>query len=137
MNKILLTGLVLALSGTTFAFAEDTDPTSDSDKISATINAVNEQVQRREAALSNLGSNLASTDVSPETKEYLRKLEIQSKKPDPKIGMTKKEVIKNTNWGEPESVNTTETARTIYEQWVYGQNQYLYFRNGRLSTIQY
>ena len=40
------------------------------------------------------------------------------------------------SWGLPESVNTTTTANTVSEQWVYGGRNYLYFRNGRLTTIQ-
>lgn len=51
------------------------------------------------------------------------------------IGMTKKQVLAS-NWGEPDSKNTTSTSRKVFEQWVYGNGNYLYFENGVLKTIQ-
>ena len=50
------------------------------------------------------------------------------------IGMTDKQVKKS--WGTPNDINRTITSRVISEQWVYGANQYLYFENGILTTIQ-
>lgn len=52
-----------------------------------------------------------------------------------KIGMTKEQVLKS-NWGKPESVNTTTNAGGVREQWVYGGRNYLYFTNGVLTGIQ-
>lgn len=52
-----------------------------------------------------------------------------------KIGMTKEQVLKS-NWGKPESVNTTTNAGSVREQWVYGGRNYLYFTNGILTGIQ-
>lgn len=57
-------------------------------------------------------------------------------KPPAAIGMTKKQVLNNTNWGEPNSINTTTNKYGTHEQWVYGDYQYLYFDNGKLTTIQ-
>ena len=37
--------------------------------------------------------------------------------------------------GFPNKINRTETQNTIYEQWVYDE-KYLYFENGKLTTIQ-
>lgn len=51
------------------------------------------------------------------------------------IGMTKEDVLASS-WGRPESVNTTVTAHGTHEQWVYGGNNFLYFDNGILSTVQ-
>jgi hypothetical protein len=62
--------------------------------------------------------------------------EALAKKPNAKIGMTAKQVVEKTNWGEPISVNKTVTARGVLEQWVYGDGYYLYFENGKLRTIQ-
>lgn len=59
-----------------------------------------------------------------------------AKKPDAKIGMTKNQVRNHTNWGEPNSINKTITAQGTFEQWVYDDFQYLYFKNGKLTTIQ-
>lgn len=52
-----------------------------------------------------------------------------------RVGMTKAQVTRS-NWGEPESINTTIVGRITTEQWVYGLGEYLYFKNGRLSAIQ-
>lgn len=57
-------------------------------------------------------------------------------KPSAAIGMTKEQVRNKTNWGEPNSINTTTNKYGTHEQWVYGDYQYLYFDNGKLTTIQ-
>lgn len=52
-----------------------------------------------------------------------------------RIGMTKEEC--KLSWGEPEDINITAGSFGRIEQWVfYGGNSFLYFKNGRLSTIQ-
>lgn len=51
------------------------------------------------------------------------------------IGMTREEVLASS-WGKPQRVNTTTTAYRVREQWVYGDNNYLYFENGILTSIQ-
>ena len=56
--------------------------------------------------------------------------------PGARIGMTALTVRTKTQWGEPESVNRTTTQSGTREQWVYGDGQYLYFTNGRLTAIQ-
>lgn len=40
------------------------------------------------------------------------------------------------SWGEPESINRTSGSYGTHEQWVYGGNNYLYFENGVLTSIQ-
>lgn len=57
-------------------------------------------------------------------------------KPPPRIGMTEAQVLASS-WGKPSSVNTTITAYGNSEQWVYGYGMYVYFRNGKVSAIQY
>lgn len=52
-----------------------------------------------------------------------------------KIGMTQQQVL-DSSWGRPESVNKTTDAYGTSEQWVYGGNNYLYFDNGILTSIQ-
>jgi hypothetical protein len=73
-------------------------------------------------------------------KSYLAKRKKETKeaqsKPSPRIGMSAAQVLAS-NWGEPESINTTITANGNSEQWVYGLRMYIYFRNGRVSAIQY
>jgi len=50
-----------------------------------------------------------------------------------KIGMTKAMVIESI--GTPNNKNITKGSYGIHEQWVYS-NKYLYFENGKLTTIQ-
>lgn len=57
-------------------------------------------------------------------------------KPGAYIGMTPQQVINDTNWGKPKSINRTTTAAGTSEQWVYGIGTYLYFDNDRLTSIQ-
>lgn len=56
--------------------------------------------------------------------------------PGVSIGMTARQVLEESNWGKPKSVNRTTTARGTSEQWVYGGNQFLYFENGILTAVQ-
>lgn len=65
-----------------------------------------------------------------------KKQETIAKRPGALVGMTAKQVIEKTNWGEPESVNRTVTQYGVEEQWVYSLGTYLYFKNGRLTAIQ-
>lgn len=51
------------------------------------------------------------------------------------IGMTKQQVL-DSMWGEPIKINTTTTKYGVSEQWVYPNNNYLYFENGKLTAIQ-
>ena len=51
-----------------------------------------------------------------------------------RIGMTKE--MCRESWGEPEDINKTTGSYGTHEQWVYGYGSYLYFENGKLTTIQ-
>ncbi|NFK73948.1 hypothetical protein FDB07_01070 [Clostridium botulinum] len=53
----------------------------------------------------------------------------------PKIGMTKAEVMAFTKYIKPSKTNKTTNAHGISEQRVYG-NSYLYFDDGKLTSIQ-
>lgn len=59
-----------------------------------------------------------------------------SKKSGVRIGMTAKAVLEKSSWGEPKGVNKTSTRYGTEEQWVYGDGNYLYFKNGKLTAIQ-
>ncbi|WP_394990782.1 hypothetical protein [Emticicia sp.] len=52
---------------------------------------------------------------------------------DVQIGMTKE--MCRLSWGEPKDINRTITKYSTREQWVYNDG-YLYFENGKLTTIQ-
>ncbi|GAA0366864.1 hypothetical protein [Bacillus horti] len=50
------------------------------------------------------------------------------------IGMAAEDVLKSS-WGEPQSKNNSSTRYGTREQWVYGNGNYLYFRDGILDSI--
>lgn len=50
-----------------------------------------------------------------------------------KIGMNKNMV--RDAWGSPDHINTTRGKYGTHEQWVYG-SRYLYFENGKLTSMQ-
>lgn len=52
------------------------------------------------------------------------------------IGMTKEDVIYQTEWGKPYKINKTTSTYGVREQWVYPDNKYLYFEDEILTTIQ-
>jgi hypothetical protein len=61
-------------------------------------------------------------------------------RPTAVIGMSKDQVVNETSWGVPESVNRTVTANGVDEQWVYRtaphHGDYLYFHDDVLVTMQ-
>lgn len=88
--------------------------------------------------------NICFSDIAP-TEHTLKLLQIQkneeerikkNRKGGVRIGMTAKHVREKTDWGEPQTINSTITSSGRREQWVYGDGDYLYFRNGILETIQ-
>jgi hypothetical protein len=56
------------------------------------------------------------------------------KKGDPKLGMNAKQVAA-TCWGPPTYVNTKVRATGKYEQYVYGDNKFVYLRDGIVTSI--
>ena len=74
-------------------------------------------------------------ELKEEKKRQLQR-KIQSSKQGVSIGMTPKQVIEDTSWGKPQSVNRTTNQYGVHEQWGYGGRNYLYFDNGRLTSIQ-
>lgn len=52
-----------------------------------------------------------------------------------RLGMTQRQVLQK-GWGPPQRINRTTTGHGTFEQWVYGDGNYLYFRNGILTAIQ-
>lgn len=50
------------------------------------------------------------------------------------VGMTMEEVVKA--WGKPERRNTSGGAGGSREQWVFEDDSYLYFKDGRLVSWQ-
>jgi hypothetical protein len=56
------------------------------------------------------------------------------KKGDPKLGMNSKQVTA-TCWGPPAYVNTKIRATGKYEQYVYGDNKFVYLRDGIVTSV--
>jgi hypothetical protein len=50
------------------------------------------------------------------------------------VGMTAEQV--RLAWGKPDHVNSTITGNHRSEQWVYGSNQYVYFEDGIMTSLQ-
>ena len=73
-------------------------------------------------------------DLQVQKSEKERK--IQLSKQGVRLGMTPKQVIEDTSWGKPKSINRTTNEYGVREQWVYGIKNYLYFENGKLTSIQ-
>lgn len=68
-------------------------------------------------------------------KKIKRNMEIENNKSEPKIGMTKDEVL-NSKWGDPEDINKITTKYGTSEQWVYPDYKYIYFEDGKVTAIQ-
>jgi hypothetical protein len=50
------------------------------------------------------------------------------------IGM--KDSLAKESWGDPEDINRTVGSWGVREQWVYSNENYLYFENGVLTSWQ-
>lgn len=68
------------------------------------------------------------------TKTYGKAIADDMMKKNVRIGWTKQMCIES--WGKPKDINKTTTQYSVREQWVYGNGNYLYFENGKLTTIQ-
>jgi len=82
----------------------------------------------------NFNMNKYKAEIN-DSKRIKRHIEIEDKKLDPKIGMTKEE-IRNSKWGNPIEINKTTTKYGTSEQWVYPNNKYIYFEDGEVTAIQ-
>ncbi len=98
------------------------------DKNSEALNAALAACEKEQAASEK-------EQVASEAEERAKR-DARQRLPGVKIGMPKKRVIEASNWGEPKSINETVTGSGTREQWVYGDGQYLYFTNGRVTAIQ-
>ena len=98
----------------------------ETEKFEKSINKIKDDQKKREELEKELDK------IIKDAERYSVEL---AKKPNAKIGMTTSQVRNHTNWGAPNKVNTTITANTRFEQWVY-DDEYLYFKNGKLVSIQ-
>lgn len=77
---------------------------------------------------------LGNESYANATKEISAQTQVV-KESTPSIGMSADEV-KNTSWGEPETVNKTTYSWGTTEQWVYPDNNYVYLENGIVTAVQ-
>ncbi len=100
----------------------------------------------REGNNINLFSEQGLADYKESEKQYEESLEKKKQeekssqksieKPTPQIGMTASEV-EASSWGKPVRKNITEYPWGKREQWVYSIYRYIYFENGRVTSIQW
>lgn len=72
----------------------------------------------------------AAKEAEDAAKEKRRK-----KQEGVRIGMSKQDVL-DSSWGKPTKINKSVYSWGTSEQWVYPNNNYLYFENGKLTSIQ-
>jgi hypothetical protein len=73
--------------------------------------------------------------VGEADRQHNAKVAADLRKQGVRIGMTSDDVLASS-WGRPQSINRTTNAYGTHEQWVYGRGSYLYFDNGKLTSIQ-
>lgn len=75
--------------------------------------------------------------IAKEKQEAAERLAIAKRKKSEGVtlGMTREDVLASS-WGKPESISRTQYKWGLHEQWVYGNRNYLYFKDGILETIQ-
>lgn len=62
-------------------------------------------------------------------------LKARKKREGVHIGMSKQDVL-DSSWGRPQEINRSTYSFGVHEQWVYGNGNYLYFKDGTLTAIQ-
>ena len=70
--------------------------------------------------------------ISDDTELPQERTKVGSAKPQ--IGMTAEEV-KKSSWGNPKKINKSTYEWGTTEQWVYSDNRYVYFKNGKVTSI--
>lgn len=88
-------------------------------------------------AIDNLSAHAKQGEYQQERAELIKRQQELAKKPNIRIGMTTSQVLHNSNWGYPDDINTTINDYGKFEQWIYGSSNYLYFTNGKLTSMQY
>ncbi|MDQ8951687.1 hypothetical protein RFH42_01775 [Acinetobacter rudis] len=96
--------------------------TYDAPKLNANIRGQQARIISEEYSVGKYGTptSTATTQVKPI---------------HPRIGMTKRQVLNNTTWGEPTSVRSIENRSGYYEIWMYYNAASLTFKNGILEVI--
>ncbi len=85
--------------------------------------------------LYNEWNEKVETRKNEEDAKRLAEEKARKKQEGVRIGMSKQDVL-DSSWGEPKKINTSIGSWGTHEQWVYGNGNYLYFENGKLTSIQ-
>lgn len=107
--------------------SENDDISKFKDNLSSGISYYRHYYRTYELAEEKNAENLASEYQSQIEKEEL-------KNSIPQVGMTPTEV-KQTKWGSPDKINKDTYSWGTTEQWVYDDYGYVYFRNGKVSSV--
>lgn len=78
--------------------------------------------------------NLKRVAAEEAEKDKLEQEKDKLKMSIPKVGMTPSEV-RQTKWGSPDKINKDTYSWGTTEQWVYNKYGYVYFRDGKVSSI--
>ena len=103
-------------------------------EISQAINKLSDSAKRIEAENRRKQADYERFvfDYEHRMAEAEREIEIEQKNnPNARIGMTPIQVAYESNWGLPDSTNT----QGKFELWIYNDGKYLYFINGKLTSI--
>jgi hypothetical protein len=92
--------------------------------------------QEKQAQEERKAQQRAEKKAEQERAKRLQEQRRQAAKPSPRIGMTRQQVVNDSNWGRPYDINRTTSVSGVREQWVYDNRRYLYFDNGVLTAIQ-
>ena len=88
-----------------------------------------------EKEINDYKNSLTDKKIAQAKNKQASQAKAEAKSKGVSIGMSEDDV-RNSSWGSPESINTTTTGDTVHEQWCYANNNYLYFDDGILTTIQ-
>lgn len=104
------------------------------DEISQAINKLSDSAKRIDAENQRQQADYErqQADYKQIMAESEQELERQRQSnPNARIGMTPIQVAYESNWGLPDSTNT----QGKFELWIYNDGRYLYFINGKLTSI--
>jgi hypothetical protein len=147
--KTIIIGIIALIGIAYFLDVSKPNQTSSANK-SITDEEIKQQEQAKLISMVNLmlngNADIASRIQARESlevmnwygkdyQESIRKFEAQQRKFGVSIGMTTKHVL-SSSWGKPTKVNRSTYSFGVHEQWVYGNGNYLYFKDGILTAIQ-
>lgn len=104
-------------------------------------NSENEEA-RKAINKKNIQESIAAAEASAAAAQKKQDQEeardrLFSKKPDVKLGMSAKQVINGSKWGEPSHKSTRINANGKFEIWQYDGGAWLSLKNSKVTSINY